>query len=100
MERILIVLVVAAVTYLTRIAGFGLGNVRLPAALDRFLTFVQIAAFAALATPGVASGADELPARLLGAGAATLTVTRIHSLLPGLVAGMSVFWLATLAGIG
>jgi branched-subunit amino acid transport protein len=92
MERLSIILSVAALTYLTRIAGFRLGDRHLPPAFDRFLAYVPIAAFAALALPGVAEGAGAFPARLAGAALAALAVIRFGHLWTGLLAGMVGFW--------
>ena len=93
MERLATILAIAALTYLTRIAGFRLGERRLPAAFDSFLAYVPVAAFAALAIPGVADGAGSFPARLAGAALAALIVLRYSALWAGLLAGMIGFWL-------
>lgn len=92
MERVVIVLSVAVVTYLTRIAGFRLGDRRLPPFVDRFLAYVPAASFAALIAPGVAGGAGEFPARLVGAVAAALVMLRFGALWTGLLGGMAAFW--------
>ncbi len=88
-----LVIVLAVVTYATRITGFKIGDRRLPPALDRFLTYVPVASFAALAVPGVADGAGTLPARVVGAVAASIVVLRFSYLWAGLLAGMGAFWL-------
>jgi branched-subunit amino acid transport protein len=93
MERIWIVFSVAVLTYLTRIAGFRLGDRDLPPAFDRFLTYVPVAAFAALAIPGVAEGSGTFPARLAGAALASIVALRVSHLWAGLLAGMLGFWL-------
>jgi branched-subunit amino acid transport protein len=93
MERLWIIASVAVLTYLTRIAGFRLGDRRLPPAFDRFLAYVPVAAFAALAIPGVAEGAGTFPARLIGATVSSLVVLRFSHLWAGLLAGMAGFWL-------
>jgi branched-subunit amino acid transport protein len=92
MERLLIVVAVAIVTYATRYAGFLLGRRTLPSAFDRFLAYVPVAAFAALLVPGLADGAGSVPARLIGAAAAALVLLRFGALWGGLVAGMAAFW--------
>ena len=97
MERIWTIAVVAGLTYLTRIAGFQLGQRQLPATFDRFLAYVPIAAFAALAIPGIADGSGTLPARLAGATLAALVVLRFSQLWLGLLAGMAGFWAIGLA---
>ena len=93
MERLWIIISVAILTYLTRIAGFRLGDRQLSPAFDRFLAYVPIAAFAALAIPGVAEGSGTLPARLAGAALSAIVVLRIGHLWAGLLAGMVGFWL-------
>jgi branched-subunit amino acid transport protein len=101
MERVVIVLAVAASTFATRIAGFRLGDRALPPVVDRFLAYVPIAAFAALAAPGIASGAGDLPARLAGVALAALVALRVGQLWAALLAGMGAFWLTgLLAGLG
>lgn len=92
MDRIAIIVSVALLTYVTRIAGFRLGERQLPPAFDRFLTYVPVAAFSALAVPGVAEGAGTFPARLAGAAFAALVVFRFSHLWAGLLAGMVGFW--------
>jgi len=93
MERPAIIVSVAILTYLTRIAGFRLGDRQLPPAFDRFLAYVPVAAFAALAIPGVVEGSGSFPARLLGAALSALVVLRFGQLWAGLLAGMAGFWL-------
>jgi branched-subunit amino acid transport protein len=92
MERLWIIITVAVLTYLTRIAGFRLGDRTLPPAVDRFLAYVPVAAFAALAIPGVAEGAGTFPARLIGSSLAAIVVLRFSQLWAGLLAGMAGFW--------
>lgn len=87
-----LVLAVAAVTYGLRLAGFALAGRRVPAALDRFLRLVPVAAFAALAAPDLVGGA--LPgARLSAAVATALLVLLARRVWVGLVGGMAVFLL-------
>jgi len=95
-ERLLLVLAVAAVTYLTRVAGFALGDREMSPAFDRFLAYVPVASFAALAIPGIADGAGTLPSRVIGATLATLVVLRFGKLWTCLLAGMAGFWLVGL----
>lgn len=97
-DRLLLVLAVAAVTYLTRVAGFALGDRQIPPTFDRFLAYVPVASFAALAIPGVADGAGTLPARIIGAALATLVVLRFGKLWACLLAGMGGFWLVGFVG--
>jgi branched-subunit amino acid transport protein len=85
----------ALVTYFTRVPGFYLGRWSVPAGVARFLNYVPVAAFAALAAPGVGPGADWLP-RLIGAAIAALLMLRFGQLWLCLVAGMLGFWAVAL----
>jgi branched-subunit amino acid transport protein len=98
MERLWFILSVAILTYLTRIAGFRLSSRELPPMLDRFLVYVPVAAFAALAIPGIAEGAGTFPARLIGAALLAVVVLRFSRLWAGLLAGMAGFWLVGMLG--
>ena len=97
MDRWLLIFTVAGLTYFTRVVGFGLGERRIPPALDRFLIFVPIAAFAALIVPGLdLGGGDEVP-RVVGLVVATVAILRFGQLWVGLVAGMLAFWLTLIS---
>jgi branched-subunit amino acid transport protein len=85
----------ALVTYLTRVPGFYLGRWRVPEDVARFLNYVPVAAFAALAAPGIGPGPDWLP-RLAGAALAATLMVRFGRLWLCLVAGMLGFWAVTL----
>lgn len=94
MDRMGVILVVAAVTYATRLAGFALGRRAVPPAVERFLAFVPVAAFAALVAPGLTVGGGELAPRLLAATAAAIAVLRSRKLWLGLATGMAAYWAA------
>ena len=96
-ERLLLVAVIAALTYATRYAGFALGRVggqSMPPALERFLNYVPIAAFAALVAPGVADGPGALPSRVIAIAVAVVVALRLNRLWAALIAGMAGFWIA------
>lgn len=93
MERWGLVVAVALATYATRVTGFYAGGRALPPALDRFLGYVPVAVFAALAAPGVADGSGAMAPRLAGALAAAVVMLRFNRLWAGLAAGMGAFWL-------
>jgi len=95
-DRISLIVVIALLTYGCRLGGFGLSGRSLPAPVERFLTYVPIAAFAALAVPGFAgdSMAGFAP-RLLAAVAAAAVTLRFGRLWLCLVVGMSTYWLAS-----
>lgn len=98
-ERLLLVAAIAALTYATRYAGFVLGRLgghTMPPALERFLNYVPIAAFAALITPGVADGPGALTSRVLAIGVAAVVALRFNRLWAALILGMAGYWLADL----
>lgn len=93
-DRLPLIIAAAILTYATRFAGLALGDRVVPPAVTRFLSYVPIAAFAALVAPGLgARDADTLP-RLAAAGAAAFVVLRFHRLWTCLIVGMTVFWLS------
>lgn len=96
MENMALVLAVAGVTYLTRIAGFSIGGRPIPPFVDRFLTYVPVAAFAALIVAGVDAGSADLLPRIIGLVLAAIVVLRWKALWAGLAAGMGVFWLGSI----
>jgi branched-subunit amino acid transport protein len=93
MSHVALIAAVAGVTYGTRISGLLLQDRAVPRLIDRFLTYVPVAVFAALITPNLAVGGGELVARLAGVLAATLVVLRLRQVWSGLAAGMAVYWL-------
>jgi branched-subunit amino acid transport protein len=95
MENVWLILAAAVATYLTRIAGFSIGRRPIPQAAERFLSYVPIAAFAALITPGIAPGNADLLPRFIAIGLAALVVLRWRVLWAGLASGMAVFWLTS-----
>jgi len=96
---LLLVAAITALTYATRYAGFvigGLGGRVMPSAVERFLPYVPIAAFAALVAPGVADGPGALSARAVAIGTAALVGLRFKRLWASLILGMAAFWLVDL----
>lgn len=98
MDRWVLIVAVAAVTYATRIAGFSLGKRAVPDAVNRFLMDVPVAVFAALIVPGLGLTGDKPWPRLLGAGLAALVVSRTGKLWAALAAGMAAYWLIQAVG--
>ena len=106
-ERLALVLAVAAVTYLTRLAGFRLrlgrrspaGETALPASIERFLAYVPIAAFAALVAPGVAGGSGSLIARLAAVLCAAVAAVRLRRLWLSIAAGLAGYWIVEAFGV-
>jgi branched-subunit amino acid transport protein len=93
MANLGLIVAAALATYATRLAGFGLSRRTVPAGVNRFLTYVPVAVFAALIAPDLGLGSGQWAARLLGVAAASLAVWKTRQLWAGLAAGMVVFWL-------
>ncbi len=95
MDLSLLPLIAAAalLTYATRIAGLSLGDRAVPPVVVRFLSYVPIAAFAALATPGLGGTDDELVPRLTAAAVTVFVMLRLRQLWACLVVGMAIFWI-------
>lgn len=93
MERFGLILAVAIASYATRIAGFTLNRKAIPRRLDRMLTYVPIAAFAALIVPSLSgedSGLDAI--RIAAAALAAVAVLLTRQLWAALLAGMVIYW--------
>lgn len=84
------IVLMAAVTFGPRLAGFLLAGRSLPPFLLRALRFVPIAVFAALVTPSL-PGVGGLPVRLAAAAVAVLAMARTRRLELGLLAGMGCY---------
>lgn len=95
MDRAGLILVISLGTYVTRIAGFALLDRKaIPERLDRALTYVPVAAFAALIVPGLSSDDGSLDiVRISAAAIAAVTILLTGQLWAALLAGMVVFWL-------
>ena len=90
-EHLALILALAILIYLTRVAGLLLGARQAPPAVARALHYVPIAAFAALIMPGLAVPGEMVPrlAAAVGAGAVAL---RFGKLWAALLVGMGVYW--------
>lgn len=91
------ILAAALITYATRITGFYLRADRLSPRFKRFLDDVPIAAFAALAAPGILSGENETGPRVIAALIAAVFVWKFRSLWICIVTGFAAYWIARLA---
>ena len=89
----LIILLMAVVTYVPRLAGFLLSEQNVSSFWLRFLHFVPIAVFAALISPALLGIQGEGNIRLLAAFLAAIIIWRSESLWLGIVSGMAAFWL-------
>jgi branched-subunit amino acid transport protein len=94
---LLVIVAVGIITYMTRIAGFTLGAGRIPLTLYRFLTDVPVAAFAALAIPGILIGENDMPARVTAALVAGVITLRFGKLWLCILTGLATYWAAHLA---
>lgn len=88
---VLTIVLMAFVTYLPRVTGLSLAQLRLPPFWTRYLQFVPVAVFTALVVPALPSP-GETPVRLFAAGVAALALWRFGTLWFGLLVGMVVFW--------
>jgi branched-subunit amino acid transport protein len=89
-----LIVAAAVITYLTRVTGFYLRADRFPPRLKQFLDDVPIAAFAALATPGILAGGDENGPRIVAALVAAVFVWKFRTLWICIVTGFAAYWIA------
>lgn len=92
-----LILAAAVITYLTRVTGFYLRADRLSPRFKGFLDDVPIAAFAALAAPGILTGGDETGPRIVAALVAAVFVWKFRTLWICIVTGVAAYWIARLA---
>lgn len=94
----MILLIVAAgiITYLTRITGFYLRADRFSPRFHQFLDDVPIAAFAALAAPGILTSGDDPAPRVFAAVVAAVFVWKFRTLWICIASGLIVHWIARL----
>ena len=98
MDRWLVIGTIAVLTYLTRISGFLIGSRPIPPALDRFLSYVPVAVFAALVVPNVAPTGEHALARIAAVLLAAAVAFRVRQLWASIGAGMALFWIIRVAG--
>lgn len=96
MDMILLVLAMAAVTYLPRMAPITfMQHTVIPPVVRRFFRFIPYAALGALIFPGIltSGGADHIPAALVGTVAAVvlaLTTGNVMLVVAGSICGVFV----------
>ena len=90
-EHLALILTLAVLIYLTRIAGLILGARQAPPMVARALHYVPTAAFAALIVPGLAVPGELVP-RLAAAVGTGLVSLRFGKLWAALLVGMGVYW--------
>lgn len=93
---ILLIAAAAVITYLTRITGFYLRADRFSPRFKQFLDDVPIAAFAALAAPGILASGDETGPLLVAALVAAFFVWKFRALWLCIATGFTAYWLARL----
>lgn len=89
-----LIVAAAVITYLTRVTGFYLGSDRFSPRLKRFLDDFPVAAFAALAVPGIITGGDDTGPRVVAALVAAAFVWKFRALWMCIVTGFAAYWLA------
>jgi branched-subunit amino acid transport protein len=100
-DKVLIFLGMAAVTYFTRYAMIALLGREMPSLLRRWLSYVPTAVLAALIAPAalVPQGRLELGSHLWAAAVGTVVAWRTRSVLWPIVGGLAAFWLAKALGL-
>lgn len=89
---IAVILAAAAITYTTRLAGFAFRERTISDRTTRFLTDVPVAAFAALAIPGILTGEEDMPARIVAAVTAAAFTFRYGKLWLCILSGLATYW--------
>lgn len=97
-EHLLMILALAALTYLSRLSGFLIGTRQAPPAVAQALHYVPIAAFAALIVPGLVVPGEVVP-RLIAAICTGVVALRIGKLWAALRVGMALFWGMRVLGV-
>ena len=93
MSATLVIILMALVTYIPRLAGFALADRTISSFWLRFLHFVPITVFAALIVPALPGDEGEAGIRLIASALATLALWRAGRLWLGIAVGMGAFWL-------
>jgi branched-subunit amino acid transport protein len=97
----LVILAMAAVTFLTRYAGLALSGRHLPPVALRWLYYVPVAVLAALVAPAALAPAGQVTfgASTLAMVAGLLVAWRTRNVLWTVLAGMATFWVLRLLGM-
>lgn len=93
MSPLLVIVLMALVTFVPRWLGLRLAGREVPAFWLRFFQFVPIAVFPALIIPELFALPAETPVRLLAFVLALVVLLRVRALWAGLLAGMAGYWL-------
>ncbi len=97
-EHLALIVTLAILIYLTRIAGLLLGARQAPAVVAQALHYVPIAAFTALIVPGLAVPGEMAP-RLIAAVCTGMVALRLGKLWAALLVGIAVYWGLRAAGV-
>ena len=98
MTPLLVVVLMWAVTYPTRLLGLSLGGLKLPPFWLSVLKYVPVSVIAALITPELL-GSAEWPRRVVGALVAGALLWRTRNLALGILGGFAAYWLARVLGL-
>lgn len=93
MSVTVVILAMAVVTYVPRLLGFALADLKVSPFWLRFFRFIPISVFAALVVPALPGEHGELSIRLIAAALAAVVLWRVRSLWVGIVVGMVAFWI-------
>jgi branched-subunit amino acid transport protein len=96
MNRFLIILGMAVVTYVPRLGGIALNVAQIPPFWRRFLRYIPISVFAALIVPALPGEQGEVLIRLVAASMAGLVTWRTQQMWAGILVGMGAFWILRL----
>ncbi len=96
MSPMLVILGMAAVTFVPRYLGLRLAGRAVPAFWLRFFRFVPIAVFPALIVPELAGLHAGLPSRVIALVVAAVVLLRWRITWAALLVGMAAFWLLRL----
>src|SRR5262245_3915066 len=96
MNRVVVILGMAAVTYAIRLGGFSLGKIGLSPFWLRVLHCIPLAVFAAVIVSALPGQRGEWAPRLIAAACAGLVLWRSRQLWAGIVVGLGLLWLMRL----
>lgn len=91
-----LILAAAVITYLTRITGFYMRAERFSPRFKQFLDDVPIAAFAALAAPGILSSGDAPAPRIVAVVIGVIFAFKFGKLWICVATGMTAYWVTRL----
>lgn len=96
MSTIWLIVMMAAVVYVLRIAGLVLPDIKIPPFWQQALEFVPVALLTALVVSSLMGGSEVEPGRFAAVGAGGLVAYRTRKMWACIAIGMAVFWLLRL----